>query len=181
MKYLAIAVLALLGACSRAEQPPPTDTREPIEISYVTAPALRVHAQPNDASPLVLTYENGEAVSVMSKKGDWVEVRVGDRTGWGHAADLGSAKEAKQQEENPEVRFRVFPSPVSNPSAHGEIYLEADVNTDGDVVGVRTIGNSTGSEALAAENAASLQQAKFYPIVKKGQRKPFKYYHRVTY
>ena len=71
--------------------------------------------------------------------------------------------------------------PVSAPAAKGEIYIEADVNTDGDVVATRIITNTTGSEALAAQNAAALRQAKFYPIVQSGERKPFKYYHRVSY
>lgn len=176
-----LVLAAVIAACARETVPPPTDTREPIEVLHVTGPGLRVHAQSNDASPLVITYESGEAVSVMSRKGDWVEVRVGDRTGWAHGSDLGSAAAAQAQEENPSPRFRKFPAPVSAPSAHGELYYEADVNTDGDVVSVRTIENSTGSEALAAQNAAALQAAKFYPIVKNGGRQPFKYYHRVTY
>ena len=180
MKCAAVLLL-LFTACARQEAVVPTDTREPVEVAYVTAPGMRVHAQPNDASPIILNFENGEAVSVMAKQGEWVEVRAGERTGWAHAGDLGNATQAQQQEENPQVRFRKFPSPVSSPSSHGEIYYEADVNTDGDVVAVRMIGNSTGSEALANQNAAALQAAKFYPIVKNGERKPFKYYHKVTY
>jgi hypothetical protein len=71
--------------------------------------------------------------------------------------------------------------PVSAPSAHGEIYLEADVNSDGEVLSVKTLSNTTGSEALVSQNAAALRSSKFYPIVQKGERKPFKYYHKVTY
>ncbi len=176
-----LAFLLLLFACSREQAIAPTDTREPVDMAYVTAPELRVHAQPNDSSPIVLTYQNGESVAIMSKRGEWVEVRTGDKTGWSHAGDLGTGAQAKQQNENPQVRFRAFPSPVTNPTAHGEIYLQADVNTDGDVIAVHILENSTGSEALAAQNAAALQAAKFYPIVKNGERKPFQYFHRVQY
>lgn len=157
------------------------DTREPIDVKYVTGPQLQVHATPDDASPLIVTYENGESVSIMSKKGDWIEVRAGDKTGWAHPADLGSGAEAKEQSDNPTPKFKKFPSPVSSPSSHGSIYFEADVNTDGDIVSVKVIDNTTGSDSLAAQNAAALQSAKFYPIVKNGARMPFKYYHRVTY
>jgi len=150
-------------------------------MKHVTAPEMRVHAQAADASPVILTYQNGEGVSIMSKRGDWVEVRTGDKTGWAHASDLGSGAEAQAQSDNPTPKFRVFPSPVTNPTAHGEVYLQADVNTDGDVVDVKTIGNTTGSDALAAQNAAALKLAKFYPIVKNGERKPFQYFHRVQY
>lgn len=174
-------LILLLAACSREQAAPPTDTREPIDVAYVTGPELRVHAQPSDASPLLVKFENGESVSVMSKRGEWVEVRTGDRTGWAHNGNLGTGKEAKEQEENPQVRFRRFPSPVSNPAAHGAIYFLADVNTDGDVVNVRVLENNTGSELLAVQNAAALRAAKFYPIVKNGERKPFQYFHRVTY
>lgn len=150
-------------------------------MKHVTAPEMRVHAKPEDASPVVSTYENGEGVAIMSKKGDWVEVRTGDSTGWAHSTDLGTAAEAQAQSDNPTPKFRVFPAPVSNPGAHGEIYLQADVNTDGDVVDVKTIENTTGSDTLAVQNAASLRMAKFYPIVKNGQRMPFQYFHRVQY
>lgn len=179
MKYASLLLLAL--ACSRQPVLPPTDTREPVDIAYVTGPELRVHAQMNDASPVIVKYENGESVSIMSKKGDWVEVRSGDRTGWAHNGDLGTGAQAKEQQDNPSPRFRRFPSPVSSPSSHGDLYFEAGVNTDGDVVAVKIIDNTTGNPALAAQNAAALQAAKFYPIVKNGERKPFQYYHRVTY
>lgn len=179
--WLVAGCLALVVACAQPEvSNAPTDTREPIDFAYVTAPGLRVHVQPNDSSPVIINYENGEAVSVMAKQGEWVEIRVGDRTGWAHSGDLGTGAQAKKQQ-YPQVRFRKFPSPVSAPSVHGEIYYEADVNTDGDVVAVKILDNTTGSPVLAAQNAASLQSAKFYPIVKNGERKPFKYYHRVTY
>jgi len=74
-----------------------------------------------------------------------------------------------------------MPMPVSAPSAHGEIYIEADVNTSGEVTSLRVLTNTTGSPDLAAANVAALRTARFYPIVQKGERKAFKYYHRVTY
>ena len=71
--------------------------------------------------------------------------------------------------------------PVSAPSARGDVYIEADVNTDGEVTDVRMIQNTTGSEALGTQNMQALRQAKFHPILVKGERQKFKYYHRVTY
>lgn len=182
MRVVAAGSLLLIVACAQREvSNAPADTREPIDVAYVSAPGLRVHAQPNDSSPVISNFENGEAVSVMTKQGEWFEVRVGDRTGWAHSGDLGTGEAAKKQQDDPQVRFLKFPAPVSAPSAHGAIYFEADVNTDGDVTAVKILDNTTGSPVLAAQNAASLQSAKFYPIVKSGERKPFKYYHRVSY
>ena len=74
-----------------------------------------------------------------------------------------------------------MPMPVSAPSARGDIYIEADVNTDGEVTAVRMITNTTGSTALGQQNMDALRRAKFFPIVVKGERQRFKYYHRVTY
>ena len=175
---------ALLVAVACANEPAVTETvdeRAPIAVFYVGAPELAVREQPNDTAAVITTYSNGEAVSVLTDKGDWVEVRTGDRAGWAKKADLTTAAEKTASEDNPEPKFRLMPQPVSAPSAKGEIYIEASVNTDGDVVSTRLLSNTTGSAALAAQNEGALKRAKFYPIIVKGERQKFLYYHRVTY
>jgi outer membrane biosynthesis protein TonB len=184
-KRLAVLpLLFVLAACSQEPAAVATetiDTREPVEILFVTAPEAPVHAKPDQAAAVVSTYQNGESVSVLAKQADWSEIRTGAGSGWVRAEYLGTQQEKEEAEENPQPKFLVMPLPVTAPGAHGEIYLEADVNTDGDVLSIRTITNTTGSPALAAQNTQALRTAKFYPIVLKGERKPFKYYHRVTY
>jgi TonB family protein len=183
MKRLALLVL-LAAACKQetvVTDTTPVDTREAIAIRYVGAPELQVRAQPNDTAPILVTYQNGESISILAEKGEWVEVRSGDGSGWARAADLTTAERRQEAEENPQPKFRVMPMPVSAPSAKGEIYLEADVNSDGEVTSVRTISNTTGSTALEAQNTAALQNAKFFPIMQNNQRTKFKYYHKVTY
>ena len=181
MKRLALLLL-LLAAC-KAEPPvtETTDTRQAVRIEYVGAPEMNVHAQANDTAPVIATYQNGEAISVLAEQGDWVEIRTGDRSGWVKKSDLTTAEAKTASEENPQPKFKVMPMPVTAPSARGEIYIEADVNTDGDVVSTRLITNTTGSTALASQNEQALKGAKFYPIVLKGERQKFKYYHKVTY
>ena len=184
MKRIA-ATLLLLAACSN-EAPVATDTasmdtRETLRIEYVGAPELQVRERAADDAPVLATYGNGEAVSVLGEQGDWVEVRTGDRSGWAKKADLTTAAGKIANEEDPQPKFRVVPMPVSAPSARGEVYIEADVNTDGEVTGVRMITNTTGSPSLGQQNMDALRSAKFYPIVIKGERQQFKYYHRVTY
>ncbi|HVS33809.1 MAG TPA: SH3 domain-containing protein [Thermoanaerobaculia bacterium] len=183
MKQLWIALLAGAAAvaCGPEPLPEPTDTRLPIATAYVSAPELLVRSQPSESAPVVTKYQSGEGVSILVRQGEWVEIRTGDTSGWVRAADLGSAAETQLQADNPVARFIRPPGAVTNLQATGEIYIEADVNTDGDVVATRIITNTTGSEALAAQNAAALRQAKFYPILQAGERKPFKYYHRVSY
>ncbi|MEA2462750.1 MAG: Bacterial domain [Acidobacteriota bacterium] len=184
MKRLAFLLL-LLVACKEEQRTVTTtatmDMRDPIAVKYVGAPELNVRAQADDKAPILATYQNGEAISILADKGEWVEVRTGDRAGWARAAGLTDAAGAVAQEENPEPKFRVMPMPVSAPSARGEIYIEADVNTDGEITATRMLVNSTGSPALAAQNLAALKTARFHPIVQKGERVKFKYYHRVTY
>jgi len=183
MKRIAVFLL-LLAACKGETTVTDTgvmDTREPVTVKYVGGPELSVRQQPNDTAAVIATYQNGEAVSVLADKGEWLEVRTGDQAGWARAAELVDAAAADAAEEDPQPKFRVMPLPVSAPSARGEIYIEADVNTDGEVVNVRTITNTTGSMALEVQNTAALKAAKFYPIVQKGERVKFKYYHRVTY
>lgn len=180
MKYAAL--LLLVCACSRQEAVTvTTDTREPLGVWYVGAPELQIRAKPADDAPVVTTYQNGEAVSVLVRQGDWVEVRTAMGSGWARFADLATAAQAKAEEDNPQPKFRRPAMPVAAPGARGEIYIEADVNTDGEVTSTRLITDTTKNPNLVAQNIAALQNAKFYPIVIKGERKPFKYYHRVTY
>lgn len=178
---LSLLTLAACGSEPAATNTAPLDTRMPIEVRYVGAPELVVREQPNDSAPELATYQNGEAVSILTVKGEWVEVRSGEGSGWARSADLTDAAGQEAQEDNPQPKFRVVPMPISAPGASGEIYLEADVNSDGEVTSVRTITNTTGSEALALQNTEALKSARFYPIVQDGERRPFKYYHRVTY
>jgi uncharacterized protein YgiM (DUF1202 family) len=178
----ALLTSSVLVHCGReAAVPPPAPARETFEIAYVGAPELSVHAKADDSSPVVTTFLNGESVSVLTKKGDWVEVRTTDGSGWAHAADLTNAAGAKAEEANPTPKFRKPPSPVSQPGAHGTVYIEAAVNTEGDITHTNIITNTTGSATLAAQNEAALKQAKFYPIVQKGEKKDFLYYYRVDY
>ena len=157
------------------------DTREPIGVWYVGAPELEVRASAANDAPVVTKYLSGESVSVLARNGEWAEVRTAMGSGWVHFSDLATAEQAKKEEDNPTPRFRKAPNPVTAPSARGEIFIEADVTNDGDVASARLIVNTTGNADLAQKNVAALQQAKFYPIVIKGERKPFKYDYRVTY
>jgi hypothetical protein len=177
---LAAAVLVLLVACSKPDVET-TDTREPIAIRYVGVGDLPVHSQPADITPVITHYKHGESISILSHKGDWAEVRTAMGNGWVHQKDLVSAEEAASSKDNPNPRFEHAPSPVTAPSAHGTIYIQADVNTDGDITNTTLIDNTTGSPDLAEKNMAALKRAKFYPILIHGERKPFQYFYRVDY
>jgi len=180
MRHLGILLVALLAACS---QPPaePTDTRAPIATEYVSGGELAVHARPDDNSPVITRFQHSESVPILSRKGDWVEVQTAMGNGWAHQNELGTAEQAASSKGNPNPKFEHPPAPISAPGAHGTIYIEADVNTDGEVTGTRIIQNTTGSEGLAEQNAEALKRSKFYPIVIRGERKPFKYDYRVDY
>ena len=182
MKHLAFVLLLFSFSCKQEPVITETvDTREPVGVLYVAQPTMPVHEKPDEKSAVVATYQSGEAISVLAKKGDWAEVRTGGGSGWAKSSDLMDADAKKQLEANPDVRFRIMPLPVSAPSARGEIYIQADVNSDGDVVATKIIGNTTGSPELAAQNEQALKSAKFYPIIQKNERKPFQYFHKVTY
>jgi hypothetical protein len=181
---IAAVLLLLFCACKGETTLTDTvavDTREPVAVMYVGAPELPVREQANDTAGVIATYQNGEAVSVLAEQGEWAEVRTGDRSGWAKKSDLTTAEGKDKAEEDPQPKFRVVPMPVSAPSAKGEIYIEADVNSDGEVNAVRIITNTTGSIALAEQNASALRTARFYPIIVGNERRKFKYYHRVTY
>jgi uncharacterized protein YgiM (DUF1202 family) len=182
-RSLLIATI-VLAACS-PEVPTnevATDNRMPIAVEYVRDAALKIHSKPDDAAPVVTTYQHGESVSVLSKRGDWSEVRTAAGSGWVHGDELADAIEAaKAEADNVKPHFTRPPQPVTQPGAHGELAFEADVNTDGVVTSVRTIKNSTGSVSLEQRNIASLREAVFTPVVRHGRREAFVYEHRVHY
>lgn len=182
MRRSLIVIAALAIGCSKEPSTPaPTDTRVPVETAYVTAPELKVYEKPDAAAPVLATYQSSESLPVLVRQGEWVEVRIGDSSGWAKAAELGDANAARELSENPSPRFARLPAPVTHLTARGEIYIDADVNTDGDVVNTKVVSNTTTFPALGEQNAAALRQAKFHPIVKSGARVPFKYLHKVTY
>jgi uncharacterized protein YgiM (DUF1202 family) len=182
MRGLTIAII-VLAACS-GEAPTndaSTDTRMPISVEYVREAALKIHAKPNDNAPVVTTYQHGESVPVLSRRGAWAEVRIAGGSGWVHGEELAGAAEATKEADNTKPHFIRAPEPVTQPGAHGEITFEADVNTDGMVTNIRTIHNTTDSASLEQRNIASLQQATFTPVVRHGRREAFVYEHRVHY
>jgi uncharacterized protein YgiM (DUF1202 family) len=159
-----------------------SDTRGALEVMYVRDGDLPIHARPADDSPIMATYSRGTSVSVLSHRGEWDEIRVVDRSGWVHGKSLANNTEAKQAEaDNLSPRFRIPPAPVTSPGAHGEIDLEAAVNQDGEVTGVTTTLNTTGSSNLVEKNVNALRTARFEPIIQHGQRKAFTYEYRVHY
>jgi Bacterial SH3 domain. len=183
IRALPLAVL-LLAACN-GDAPEPadnTDTRMPITVEYVRGATLKIHAKPSDAAPVVTTYQKGESVSVLARRGEWAEVRTATGSGWAHAAEMADAAEAqKAEEDNLKPHFTRTPEPVTQPGAHGELVLEADVNADGIVTNVRTLSNTTGSASLEQRNTVSLRGAVFTPVVRHGRHEAFVYEHRVHY
>jgi uncharacterized protein YgiM (DUF1202 family) len=182
---LAVVVGCIVIGCNASEPAPAdsvSDTRAAIEVMYVRDGDLPIHARPADDSPVMATYSRGTSVSVLSHRGEWDEIRVADRSGWVHVRSLANNTEAQQAEaDNLSPRFRIPPAPVTSPGARGEIDLEATVNQDGEVTGVTTTLNTTGSNELAVKNTNSLRSARFEPIIQHGQRMPFTYDYRVHY
>jgi uncharacterized protein YgiM (DUF1202 family) len=181
-RLILIAAISFASCNSETPNSATTDTRMPIEVQYVRDSALKIHTKAADDAPVVTTYQHGESVSVLSRRGTWAEVRTASGSGWVHVAELADAAEAtKTEADNTKPHFTREPQPVTQPGAHGEIVLEADVNTDGVVTNVRTLRNTTGLTSLEMRNAESLRQAVFTPVVRHGRREAFVYEQRVHY
>jgi len=183
-RSLIIVIAIIVAACS-GEAPSTdtaTDTRMAVAVEYVRGATLKIHAKASDSAPVISTYQHGESVSILSRRGAWAEVRTAGGSGWAHVAELADAAEAsKTEEDNIKPHFTTPPEPVTQPGAHGELVLEADVNTDGQVVNVRTLRNTTGSMSLEQRNITQLRRAIFTPVVRHGRREAFVYEHRVQY
>jgi len=185
MKKVALLALLLLFACSRnvAVVAPPQNTNDEtaIEVAYVGMPTVVIHQFPSESSPQITTFRYTETVSILAQKGDWVRVRTILGNGWMKRAELINAAEVEQVLKNPVPRFLTPPQPIPDSRAHGEIAMNARVNTDGEVIDVTLLNNSTRNKALADANTTALKTARFYPMLQKGQRVVFTYEHHVYY
>jgi len=185
MKRVALLALLLMFACSRnvAVVAPPQNTNDEtaIEIAYVGMPTVVVHQFPSESSAAITTFRYTETVSVLSQKEAWVKVRTNLGNGWMKRSELINAAEVDQVLKNPSPRFLAPPQPIPDTRAHGEIAYQARVNTDGEVIDVTTLNNTTRNKALADANADALKTARFYPMLQKGQRVVFTYEHHVYY
>jgi len=181
-KTMLFPALLAIACMSQPPAAPPADApRVAIDIQYVGVPSMNVYANPSETAPVITTYGYTESVSILARQGNWVEVRTVQGSGWAHAADLIGAREVQPLLATPAPRFLTPPVGIPDPRARGEIIIEAKVNTDGDVVATTIVKNTTRSTRLADANAAALKQAKFYPMVQKGQRLTFTYSYGVTY
>jgi len=180
---LILALALTLFACQKpAEAPTGPAIRDTIAVKYISVPELQIHQLPNDDSEIISTWNVGESVSVLSEKGDWTEIRMTDgASGWVHSNNLADSRgEVASSQEEP--KFLVPPEQVYSPTnIHGEIVLEASVNASGDVIGIKVVSNTTGSDELVEQNKQALEKAKFYPLLKNGAPVPFLYTHRVEY
>ena len=185
MKRILIIAMVFIGAFSCTQRPKITSDadvtgiRPAIAIEYVAVPTMTVFASPDVNAQPVGSYGFSETISILVKKGDWCEIRTYDGTGWVKAADLMTADQEKAASANPAPRFYVPPVAVPY-GGHGEVVLQAKVNTAGEVYEVTQMSASVTAQ-VADANAAALRQAKFYPLVDHGQRKTFIYEHRVVY
>ena len=186
LKHLLFA-LVILTACVQRPAPVASDTQPvppaeklAIAVEYVGIPSMTVYERPALDAQVIGSYGLSEAISVLEVKGDWKMIRTFEGTGWVQGKDL-LAGEQIDKVDLTTPRFYVVPAPVNAPRARGELELHAKVNTDGAVVEVRTIKNTTGSQALADQNVEALKKALFYPMVDKGTRKTFIYEHHVYY
>jgi hypothetical protein len=184
MKQTFALFLATIALASCVQRPPAQPAEPParmaVAIMHVGAPAMTVYAQPRTDAPVVTTYGISETVSVLQKKDDWCEIRVTEGTGWVQTKDLITEEQQAELEKNPVPRFYVAPVTVPG-KGHGQITLEAKVNTDGEVIDVKVLQVTVRDNKLVQANIAALKEAKFYPLLEKGLRAPFTYEHHVAY
>ncbi|HUP64845.1 MAG TPA: SH3 domain-containing protein [Thermoanaerobaculia bacterium] len=184
MNRISFAALLALLTLACAEPSEPVTAREPVAMRFVSAEELEIRESANPSAPILATFARGESVSVLAEQGEWAEIRIAfDRSGWALRQSLSATPPEKETVDGTSTpRFRVPPSPVFTPgSIRGEVVLEATVNTNGEVIDVKTIRNTTGRADLEAKNMLELRRASFYPMVVDGRRRTFIYEHRVTY
>ena len=183
-RVVTLALIVTAFACTQkpkiATDAEITGIRPAVAIEYVAVPSMTVYAAPDANSQTLSSYGFSESISVLAQRGEWCEIRTFEGSGWVKGADLMTAEQAKSFSENPVPRFYVAPAAIPY-AGHGEVVLQAKVNTSGEVYDVTQMSSSVGNPKIAEGNLAALKQARFYPLVDHGQRKTFVYEHRIVY
>ncbi len=95
-RIIVALALVLLACTNRPPAAPLTDTPPPaIDIKYVGVDSMKIYAEPTEVAPVVTTYGYTETVSILARKGDWVEVRTVGGSGWARATDLIGAEQVE--------------------------------------------------------------------------------------
>lgn len=178
-----IFVALFTPACGKKRDVAPPDNREAIAIMYVATPEIEIHQQASKTSKVIATYRQGESISLLAINGAWAEVRTVDGSGWVDQNALSREKASGAVlPDDTSVRFIREPRAVaSNSRQPGEIVLDASVNSEGEVVGITTVRNTTGSAELERRNRDELNNATFEPMILHGKPQTFIYTHKVTY
>ncbi len=188
MRHIAIGALILIAAIGCTQKPAPVanektvmapDEQPAIAVEYVAVPSMSVYAKPALDAQVTGSYGLTEAISILDRRDGWCKIRTFEGIGWVQQKDLMSGTSAATFDTTT-PRFYVAPTAVEF-RGRGEIWYQAKVNTDGAVVEVKTVKNTTGSNTVAQANADALALAKFYPMIDKGARKTFIYEYKVYY
>jgi uncharacterized protein YgiM (DUF1202 family) len=176
-----LILTVVLAACSGSEDELPP-IRDAIGFLYVAEESVDVRKAPEEGAAVVATYKAGEPVSILSTRGPWAEVRVGDGSGWIPKSALSASQEAADARGSDTVRFKNPPSPIySQGRVKGEIVLEGTVNLEGRVTSIRTLRNTTGSKLLEGQNIHEFSKSTFYPLLVNGKPRTFIYEYRISY
>jgi hypothetical protein len=188
MRHIAVITLLLIAFAGCTQKPAPVanentvmapDEQPAIAVEYVAVPSMKVYAKPSLNAQTTGSYGLTEAISILDRKDGWCKIRTFEGIGWVQQKDLMTAEVADKLDTTT-PRFYVEPAKIDF-RGRGEISFQAKVNTDGQVVEVKIVGNTTGSSDIAKKNADALSAAQFYPIIDKGSRKTFIYQHNVYY
>src|ERR1043166_100507 len=138
--FALLVITAAFLACTKSApvvvvEPP---AKKAIDIAYVAVPFVKVYDAPRAGAAQVTQYGINETVSILTKRGEWCEIRTVDGSGWVLCSELMDATKAKAIADDPTPRFLVAAVAVPDARAHGEIDLVAKANTDGEVIEVRS-------------------------------------------
>src|ERR1051326_8379210 len=131
--FALLVITAAFLACTKSApvvivQPP---AKKAVDIAYVAVPFLKVYDAPRAGATQITQYGINETVSILTKRGEWSEVRTVDGSGWVLTSELMDAAKAKAIADDPTPRFLVAAPAVPDARARGEIDLVAKGHTDG--------------------------------------------------
>lgn len=151
-----------------------TQTDPYLATLTLDADSALLYAEPSTSSLIVATLSSGEQLSLIQRTTEWLQVRAASGvTGFIQPSALVAPTCIIDRAEPRILEVPVFAFKENGP--HSNVVIEAEFDSNAQILSIRVLENSLGDPAFEQEALADLQRVRFLPPTKDCRPQPFFY------